>query len=130
MGEHLLADCVALEHALTYNLPRRAAQCTTVISKDIGAHIDGLTKLGPQVSPETMRVLWPSICKAAAVDVPMLGDFTPGHALWPFIAQAVRCGILAETVKSGPSRCDNDLPGSGPLDMEDMYWLTAELREL
>lgn len=119
-------SCIALDHAVRYNLLRRATQCATEISKDICQWVAELTSMGSQVSADTMRTLWPSLCRAAAVDVPMPDDLTPGHALWPFIAKSATVGALAAAVKEWPQGLYSHLPRGA--DRQAQAWVQEQLR--
>jgi hypothetical protein len=130
---HAHVNCAALEHAIMYNLQRRAEQCVAEISENITQWIGELTSMNSKVSTTTLRTLWPSICKAAQVDAPMLDDLTPGHALWPFIANAVLTVSLAADVKSladdaksWPTGLYNLL--TNPSDCKARDWLKAKLQ--
>lgn len=66
--QHVPVTCEALEHACTYNLSRREAQCAEAIAKNIRNYMDQLAVLGSRMSFDAMRKLWPAICHAAMVD--------------------------------------------------------------
>merc|ERR1712032_1448218 len=103
----------------------RAQQCVDVISKDICGWIGEIDSMGSQVSTDFMRRLWSSICKAAAVgDVPMPHDLTPGHALWPFIAQRL---ALTAAARTWPGDLYNALPSGA--DARAKTWLEAKLQD-
>lgn len=72
--QHVPVTCEALEHACTYNLPRREAQCAEAISKDIRNYMDQLALLGSRMSTDAMRELWPAICHAAMADASIHDD--------------------------------------------------------
>jgi len=80
----------SLEHALTYKLTRRRAQCIETMKQDLPRFVDVLGLLATDETALQLVDLWPSLCAAAYIEPYEMPGIEQVRSMWPFVAAGIR----------------------------------------
>ena len=88
-------DSSSLKHAMTYRMHKRVTQCVDTMKKDVVKYLDELGDLTEENTKEYMQVVWPALCEQAGIRLFPMPAPDQVHAMWPFLAVAVRLSKCA-----------------------------------
>ena len=69
--------------------------------KNLVEYLDELGDLAEESTKEYMQIVWPALCEQAAIPLFPMPPPDQVHAIWPFLAAAVRLSKCATPAEAG-----------------------------